>query len=79
MSKKLNSLPKKEIISGKKEFERIFSNGIRFISGKLTVFACSGNGRKIGFSVSKKAGKSVKRNKIKRWMREAYRTNKNTI
>ncbi|HCF37479.1 MAG TPA: ribonuclease P protein component, partial [Thermosipho africanus] len=34
---------------------------------------------KFAFSVKKKFGKAVKRNKVKRWMREIVRTNKMNI
>ncbi len=79
MNNKLNSLPKNEIIRKKKEFDRIFSTGIRFSDGKLTVFVCFGNEQKAGFAVSKSVGKAVRRNKVKRWMRESYRTHKHLV
>lgn len=79
MNKKLNSLPKEEIIRKKKGFDRIFSTGIRFSDGKLSVFVCFGNEQKAGFAVSKSVGKAVRRNKVKRWLRESYRTHKHLI
>jgi len=74
--KKKYSLSKKEIIRSKESFERILKNGKRFARGHLKVFVRSGSKRRIGFTVSSKAGKAVVRNKIKRWLREIYRKEK---
>jgi len=70
------SLPKKEIIRGKKSFERVLTNGKRFTKGYLKIFVCSGSERKVGFAISSKVRKAVVRNRIKRWLREIYRKEK---
>lgn len=76
MNKKIYSLPKKEIIKSKKDFERIIRTGKRFASGHLKVFLQFGNNRRVGFAVSSRIKGSVRRNKIKRWLREIYRREK---
>ncbi len=70
------SLPKKEIIKGKKSFERVLTNGKRFTKGYLKIFVCSSGERKVGFAISSKVRKAVVRNRIKRWLREIYRKEK---
>lgn len=74
--KNKHSLSKKEIIRGKKPFERILKSGKRFVSGYLKIFVCYSGERRAGFAVSSKVGKAVVRNKIKRWLREIYRKEK---
>lgn len=76
---KNHSLPKSEILKSKKEFQKIFSTGVKFQNNKLTAFVCFDNHQSAAFTVSKSLGNAVKRNRVKRWMREAYRTNKNLL
>jgi ribonuclease P protein component len=77
------SLSKTERIKRKKDFEKVFSSGATvFTKDRLlkAVFIFESNktesGIKIAPAVSKKAGKAVWRNRVKRIIREAYRQNK---
>jgi len=72
------SLPKSLILKSKKEFEEIFEKGSRKSSGNLTIYCYESKepGQKFGFLVDKKVKKSVSRNKLKRWLREIVRKNK---
>jgi len=74
-------LEKKNRLLKRKEFSYIFNKGKHFSSKLITLNyvptklpQC-----KIGFSVSKKIGKAVIRNKVKRRMREAVRSIQNII
>ena len=73
---------KNERISAKKDIDHLFANGKSFISYPLrVVYSCvesSGKGNiSILISVPKRKFKrAVKRNRIKRLIREAYRLNK---
>lgn len=58
-----------------KDFRRLYSRGKNFVSGYTVVYASknrSGKNR-LGLTVSKSIGKAVKRNRLKRLMRESYR------
>ena len=54
------------------QFNYVYKNGKTVSDGRLTVVYCKNkNGRpKIGFSIGKKYGKAVKRNRIKRQLKE---------
>ena len=57
-----------------KDFDLVFKKGKRLYSESLTLIYLPAKNQKVGFAVSKKHGKSVRRNRIKRLLREAYRS-----
>ena len=57
-----------------KDFNQVFSHGKRLFSSTLTVIYFPSSELKAGFAVSKKHGGSVKRNRIKRLLRESFRS-----
>lgn len=58
----------------KKEFEAVFDAGHRTATRDLVAWHSeSAGGKKIGLMVSKKTGGAVKRNRLKRLLREAFR------
>ncbi len=62
-------------LSGKAEFERVFRGGWRF-RGSVLKIVCSGNTLgliRLGFSVSRKSGCAVERNRFRRRVRETLR------
>ncbi|KAB2908758.1 MAG: ribonuclease P protein component [Ignavibacteriales bacterium] len=80
------SLKKRERLKGRKSFEEIFNSGEKIISSDKRVRAIyrvespvNKSFVKIGVAVSKKAGKAVFRNRIRRLLRESYRLNKSEI
>ena len=69
-------LPKIERLRGEKEIRRLFSAGKRFACSNLTVIYLPAVEQKAGFVASRQVGGAVKRNRIRRILREAYRMNK---
>ena len=57
-----------------KDFNLVFKKGKRLFSASLTLVYFASQETKAGFCVSKKHGKSVKRNYIKRILRESFRS-----
>lgn len=61
------------------EFRRLYNKG-KSAASPLLVLYCRKNGRRcnrLGITVSKKVGKAVHRNKLRRRLRETYRINEN--
>ena len=56
-----------------KDFNLVFNKGKRLFSSCMTVVYFPSKGLKAGFAVSKKHGGRVKRNRIKRLLRESFR------
>ena len=69
---------KKERLTRKTDFQRILKNGTRYTTENFTVIIHNNNRnmRRIGISVSKKVGGAVKRNRVKRLIREFFRLHK---
>ncbi len=56
------------------DFDRLFKSGKRSFSKSLTFIYAPSESLKIGYSVSKKHGKAVLRNRIKRLLRAAVKS-----
>ena len=65
----MNNSLKKE-----KDFNAVFKKGKKVYSSSLTLIYLEAEQTKVGFVVSKKHGNSVKRNRIKRLLRESFRS-----
>ncbi len=57
----------------KSDFDKLFSKGKKVYSRSLTMLYFPSEDFKIGYSVSKKHGNAVKRNRIKRLLRASAR------
>ncbi len=57
-----------------KDFKAVFNKGKRLFSESITAICLPSKEIKAGFAVSKKHGGSVKRNRIKRLLRESFRS-----
>ena len=63
------------------EFHRLYSKGKSAVTPFLVVYARQSKrpGNRIGITVSTKLGKAVKRNRVRRRLREIYRLNEQRI
>ena len=57
-----------------KDFNKVFKEGKRLFSNSLTLVYIPSKELKVGFAVGKKHGGSVIRNRIKRLLRESFRS-----
>ena len=56
------------------DFQRLFQTGKRAFTPSLSIIYSKADVMTMGISVGKKHGKSVQRNRIKRLLREAFRS-----
>jgi len=75
------SFGKEERVRNKKDYVRIYQQGNRGYSEHFTwIMHRSPAGiRRLGITAGKKVGKAVKRNRIKRLLRELFRLNKSRL
>lgn len=69
---------KAERIAKRKTFSAIYHQGVWKSSTHFTIIICSNTQgvKRLGITVTKKTGNAVKRNRIKRLIREFFRLNK---
>ena len=75
MEPRRHTLPKSRHLRLPREFDAVYGAKTRESRGPLTVYA-KPNGRdypRLGMSVSRKVGTAVRRNRIRRLLREAFR------
>ncbi len=60
-------------LSKNKAFQYVYHRGKSASCRDLVLLAAKGRGLQVGFSVSKKVGNAVTRNKVKRRLRECFR------
>ena len=79
--KRERTFSRRERLLHSKDFERVFKEG-RIKTGKLLVIRYLRNDldvSRIGITVGKRHGNAVKRNRMKRLIREVYRLNKSRL
>jgi ribonuclease P protein component len=75
MAERRHTFPKSHRLGGRYEFSAVFDHKTRESRGPLTIYARSnelGHCR-LGISISRKVGTAVRRNRIKRLLRESFR------
>ena len=66
-------------LSGDRQFQAVFNNKLRKNANPLAVLALPNDlaHHRLGMTVSRRVGNAVKRHRIKRMLREAFRLNQN--
>ncbi len=75
------SFQPEERIRKRQDYLRIYEQGKRVYTRNFTIIVCPNQAgmRRMGTTVSKKVGNAVKRNRIKRLLREFFRLNKGKL
>lgn len=75
-------LQREHRLTDKRDFQKVFHHGNSFANRYLVLYYLKNRNSdvfRVGFSVSKKVGKAVVRNRVKRLLREAFRLDKERI
>ena len=75
------ALPKERRLAKRREFVQVYETGRKHFSRYAVLFFLAndlGHSR-IGVTATKKSGKANVRNRLKRWTREVYRRNRETL
>lgn len=75
------AFPRLSRLRRKKEFEAVFDAGKKTVTGELVMWYRTADEARsrIGLMVSKKTGGAVRRNRLKRLLREAFRLSKTEL
>jgi len=70
--------PRAERLTRKSEYATVFKHGVKWVGRDFVCYMvrCEGQGSKLGLAVSRKVGNAVARNRVKRYLREFYRTHR---
>jgi len=68
-------MKKTDTLKKNHEFQRVYRKGRFFVGKYMSMYILPNNSEKnrLGISISRKYGKSVRRNRLKRLIRESYR------
>ncbi len=74
-------LPKRQIISRKGQFQKVYHTGRSYANRYMVVyvFPSAEMDGKVGFAAGKKLGNAVTRNRVKRILRESYRLHREEL
>ena len=73
-----NAFPRDERLVRRRDYETLYREGRKSVGRAFVLYVVrrDGQGRKAGFTVSRRVGKAVVRNRVKRYMKEVYRTHR---
>jgi ribonuclease P protein component len=73
--------PRNERLTRRKDYLTVYREGVKRVSAAVICYATRQEGRdtKFGLAVSRKVGKAVVRNRIKRYLREIYRSHRTCL
>ncbi|MBN2312266.1 MAG: ribonuclease P protein component [Candidatus Hydrogenedentes bacterium] len=76
-----NQFPRRERLTRRRDYLSIYQQGEKRVGRQFVCYTVrrEGQGRKIGLAVSRKVGKAVVRNRVKRYIREVYRTHRGEL
>ena len=73
--------PRQERLTRRREYLEVYREGVKRVGSAVICHAVrrEGRGKKIGLAVSRKVGNAVVRNRVKRYLREIYRTHRDCL
>jgi len=73
--------PRAERLTRRSEYQFVFAHGSKAVGRSFICYVArrEGQGSKLGIAVSRKVGNAVVRNRVKRYIREFYRTHRRFI